>query len=135
MQRTLKTAKNPVWANSQHTAINLLVVFEELFLMGELPFTATLSDSEAHSQDIFVRASQEEFGTVQEYQEPILSVNDQAFIARNKRNELLRLSDWTQAADIPQSLQIAWAPYRQALRDVPQQPGFPTNITWPTPPN
>lgn len=25
-----------------------------------------------------------------------------------------------------------WRKYRQALRDVPQQPGFPESITWPT---
>ena len=29
----------------------------------------------------------------------------------------------------------AWKTYRQALRDVPQQEGFPTNITWPTEPS
>jgi len=28
--------------------------------------------------------------------------------------------------------QAAWATYRQALLDVPQQAGFPNNITWPT---
>lgn len=27
-----------------------------------------------------------------------------------------------------------WAKYRQALRDLPQQPGFPYHVTWPTPP-
>ena len=30
--------------------------------------------------------------------------------------------------------QQAWADYRQALLDVPQQAGFPDNITWPTKP-
>jgi len=30
--------------------------------------------------------------------------------------------------------QAAWATYRQALLDVPQQAGFPHNITWPTEP-
>lgn len=29
----------------------------------------------------------------------------------------------------------AWATYRQALRDLPEQQGFPFNITFPTPPN
>ena len=27
-----------------------------------------------------------------------------------------------------------WAKYRQSLRDIPQQPGFPYNITWPEKP-
>lgn len=32
------------------------------------------------------------------------------------------------------TLNGAWADYRQALRDVPQQPGFPRNVIWPTKP-
>lgn len=54
--------------------------------------------------------------------------------ARDKRNLLLAESDWTQGADVPQSLKDVWAPYRQALRDVPQQADFPTTIVWPTKP-
>jgi hypothetical protein len=53
---------------------------------------------------------------------------------RGERNALLVSSDWTQASDVPQATKDAWAVYRQALRDVPQQSGFPTNITWPTKP-
>jgi hypothetical protein len=52
---------------------------------------------------------------------------------RGKRNELLAESDWTQVADAPVD-QAAWATYRQALRDIPQQPSFPYGITWPTEP-
>jgi hypothetical protein len=53
---------------------------------------------------------------------------------RQQRNSLLASSDWTQAGDVPQAIKDVWAVYRQALRDVPQQAGFPTNITWPTKP-
>jgi hypothetical protein len=53
--------------------------------------------------------------------------------ARKKRNGLLTASDWTQVVDSPVNT-TAWATYRQALRDVPNQSGFPSNITWPTPP-
>lgn len=53
--------------------------------------------------------------------------------ARLKRNQLLMDSDWTQVVDAPVD-QSAWATYRQTLRDIPQQEGFPDNITWPTPP-
>lgn len=55
--------------------------------------------------------------------------------AREKRNGLLAASDWTQGKDIPDSVSTAWATYRQQLRDVPAQAGFPLNIQWPTPPN
>ena len=53
--------------------------------------------------------------------------------ARKYRNALLTQSDWTQVADAPVD-QAAWATYRQALRDVPAQAGFPENIDWPAVP-
>lgn len=53
--------------------------------------------------------------------------------ARNQRDTLLTQTDWTQVADAPVD-KAAWAAYRQALRDVPQQIGFPTTITWPEKP-
>ena len=53
--------------------------------------------------------------------------------ARNQRDTLLTQTDWTQVADAPVD-KAAWAAYRQALRDVPQQIGFPTTITWPVKP-
>jgi hypothetical protein len=56
-----------------------------------------------------------------------------AVYIREKRNQLLTASDWTQMPDAPVD-QAAWATYRQALRDIPQQAGFPTDITWPTKP-
>lgn len=61
---------------------------------------------------------------------------DLAAQARAERNGLLAASDWTQLPDVPMDgeLRGAWAFYRQALRDVPQQEGFPTTINWPTAP-
>jgi hypothetical protein len=49
---------------------------------------------------------------------------------RAERDGLLAASDWTQVADAPVD-QAAWAAYRQALRDVPDQKGFPENVIWP----
>lgn len=49
------------------------------------------------------------------------------------RNISLANSDWTQVPDAPVD-QAAWATYRQALRDLPEQEGFPFDITWPVPP-
>lgn len=43
------------------------------------------------------------------------------------------LSQLGNVADAPVD-QAAWAVYRQALRDVPQQEGFPENIVWPESP-
>ena len=52
---------------------------------------------------------------------------------RQARNLLLTASDWTQLPDALVDKQ-AWADYRQALRDIPQQAGFPTEINWPKEP-
>ena len=52
---------------------------------------------------------------------------------RGERDSKLSSSDWTQVADAPVNKQ-AWATYRQALRDVPEQAGFPWDVTWPEQP-
>jgi hypothetical protein len=58
---------------------------------------------------------------------------EQAKSVRQSRGEKLKDSDWTQVADAPLD-KAAWATYRQALRDVTQQSGFPWTIEWPTQP-
>ena len=52
---------------------------------------------------------------------------------RLERVAKLTSSDWTQVADAPGDAQM-WAVYRQALRDIPQQEGFPLNVVWPQQP-
>lgn len=52
---------------------------------------------------------------------------------REQRNKLLIASDWTQLPDAPVD-QTAWAFYRQELRDITDQEGFPANVIWPVPP-
>ena len=49
--------------------------------------------------------------------------------ARAYRNSLLAGTDWTASPDV--TMTDAMKAYRQALRDVPAQSGFPTDITWP----
>ena len=53
---------------------------------------------------------------------------------RAERNAKIAASDWTQGKDIPDNISSVWATYRQALRDVPQQAGFPWDVQWPTQP-
>jgi len=52
-----------------------------------------------------------------------------------KRQRLLYASDWTQIPNNPLTTaqQTAWATYRQELRDIPSQSGYPYNVIWPTP--
>jgi len=54
--------------------------------------------------------------------------------AREKRDLLLKESDWTQLSDVVLSNKDAWATYRQSLRDVTKQAGFPDSINWPVAP-
>ena len=56
---------------------------------------------------------------------------------RAKRDRLLKESDWTQYPDSPLNVEQKqeWAIYRQALRDIPSQAGFPTDVQFPAAPN
>jgi hypothetical protein len=58
---------------------------------------------------------------------------------RGQRDALLSMSDNRALADrwaaMTTQQQQAWATYRQQLRDVPEQPGFPENVTWPVAPS
>jgi len=58
----------------------------------------------------------------------------QAKAIRQQRNDRLKDSDWTQLADIPVETRDLWEPYRQALRDISAQSGFPWTINWPVAP-
>jgi hypothetical protein len=53
---------------------------------------------------------------------------------RKSRDKLLARTDWTQLPDVPTATRQLWTEYRQALRDITDQPDL-GNIIWPTPPN
>lgn len=65
-----------------------------------------------------------------------VQVIEPAIIIRNQRNDLLAQSDWTQLNDAPLSddEKNAWAIYRQELRDIPEQNGFPESVIFPISP-
>ena len=52
-----------------------------------------------------------------------------------ERQYLLSITDWTQMPDVGLANKTEWAAYRQLLRDIPEQTGFPFTIEWPNPPN
>ena len=58
---------------------------------------------------------------------------EQAKSVRQSRDDKLKECDWTQVADAPVD-KDAWAAYRIALREVPDQAGFPWTIDWPVKP-
>lgn len=63
-------------------------------------------------------------------QELQLEFDRKAAEVRQYRNALLAHSDWTQLSDAPVD-RSAWAVYRQSLRDVTAQAGFPGSVDWP----
>lgn len=80
-------------------------------------------------------------GQIEQYAEtaPVPSVPEpteeqQEMQVRAQRNSLLTLCDWTQLPDAPltDGEKQEWAEYRQALRDVPEQTGFPDAVIWPS---
>lgn len=64
---------------------------------------------------------------------PAADTSIEAAAVRQQRDILLSGTDWRvcKAAEVGSALDPAWIIYRQALREVPQQAGFPTNVTWP----
>jgi len=51
---------------------------------------------------------------------------------RNKRERLLSDTDWMALSD--NTMTPAWTSYRQSLRDITEQEGFPFSVEWPTKP-
>ena len=59
-----------------------------------------------------------------------------AAAVRRERNAKLTECDWTQLNDTPldNPTKVEWTTYRQALRDITAQVGFPHNVVWPVKP-
>jgi hypothetical protein len=73
-----------------------------------------------------------------EYQIKDITYTDEelSLFAQERRNRELTRSDWTQLPDVPlnESQVNFWREYRQELRDITEQSGYPRNINWPVKP-
>lgn len=118
--------------------IGCQVTFENL---GQVYFVASSKDSEAHGREIYQRAKNGEFGSIDSYV-PIkseLTLDQRQEQERNNRNVLLAQLDslisnplrWAALTDQEKG---DISNYRSELLNVPQQPGFPDNISWPNTP-
>ena len=72
----LEYAKNPRWANAEHTMIDLTIKWDGI--NEEYPFTASPTDVEAHGRAIFEQAAAGAFGEVAEYVAPPAPVEPDA---------------------------------------------------------
>lgn len=117
------------------------VMTDELFAQfGVVRVTSTPRPEYDHTKEFNVTAEQANGVWVEKWvatnvsaEEIAQRTENQANNVRAERNQKLSESDWTQVADAPVD-QTAWATYRQALRDVPEQAGFPWDVTWPSQP-
>lgn len=66
-------------------------------------------------------------------EETVRRTEEMSIQVRSQRDRLLIETDWTQVLDAPVD-RAAWANYRDELRNVPQQPGFPWDVQWPNKP-
>lgn len=64
----LQYAKNPVWADAEHTMIDLVIKWDQIDV--ELPFTASPTDVEAHGRAIYEAALGGQFGPIAEFPAP-----------------------------------------------------------------
>jgi hypothetical protein len=87
-------------------------------------------------QDMFKEYTDDEGAlvTVQAQIDAKVSADNSTLAAseRTTRDELLKATDHYGLSDVTMSDEMT--AYRQALRDIPQQEGFPNSITWPTKP-
>jgi hypothetical protein len=65
---------------------------------------------------------------------PAITTDELASQVRAKRDSLLTVTDWTQNRDVPIAVSDKYTAYRQALRDITSQPGFPSDVIWPVKP-
>jgi hypothetical protein len=129
--------KNCIFANNEATIIDCIVKFSKF--NNEHMFSANSNDPEAHGREIYARIVAGEFGAVAPYVAPVITAEMKAESARFERNHQLSqidmvISNPLRWASMTAEQQAAWTTYRQALLDIPQQAGFPDNITWPTSP-
>lgn len=87
----ITSAKNPKFANSEKTLIDLVATHSQY---GEIPFTASANDSEESGRDLHARAIAGEFGPVSPYVAPVIRqevVDAQTSAAAKQELQRLRL--------------------------------------------
>lgn len=80
-------AKDPVFANEEHTTVDLTVKFDHLDM--EVSFHASADDVEPHGRDIHRRAMEGEFGVISPFEKPTSFVQDSVLL----KAELKRILD------------------------------------------
>ena len=124
--------KNPVWADKAHTAIDVIMKHPAY---GWIPYTCTAEMDTEEGRELWEQL-QSDTASIAEYVPPVIPDDVLAAEARSKRDKLLADTDYLLMTDYPISADklAEVKTYRQALRDIPKQAGFPRTITWPDKP-
>lgn len=100
---------------------------------GWIPFTACAEDCEEQGRNLYAKIMAD--GDIAPYvpdSEP--TTEELAAAVLLERDYKLRQSDWSQLLDTPDETRASWGVYRQGLRDLPLQVGFPHEFVWPEEP-
>ncbi len=106
--------------NAEHTVVEILTLDSE----------GNVISTEQTLLSTLLPLTEEALAAIEPYTAPVPSAAD----IRSERNALLSKTDWTQLPDVSEQTRAAWTAYRQALRDVTNQPGFPGAVVWPVKP-
>jgi hypothetical protein len=152
----ITSARDPRWANAERTAIDLLVEFEgPLSVLGEVPFTASPDDPEAHGRELFAQAKARQFGAVKPPSEAQLLATVEAELEQRLRDTTAIIERLEIRLDSLQDAEVlkfiaskavnerdrlcketkAWRTHRALLAVVPDQNGYPHHVQWPEAPN
>jgi hypothetical protein len=135
---TIESATQIQRGTDRDNEIYALVKFKEL--SNPVPFYAYKTAEEPQRREFWERFDSGEFGEVtyppSNYPRHPLTQAELEQKYRAERDDLLLHSDWTQTNDATLSAEkkSQWAAYRQQLRDVTTQPGFPYEFIWPSKP-
>ena len=96
-------------------------------------FNATPYDTEDYGRELFEMLSTKysDQVTICTEQE---KYDDASSWVRLERDSLLKQCDWLASTDVELENKNEWLVYRQALRDITNQPGFPFDVVFPTKP-
>ena len=120
--------RNPVWTTTGTIAVEV-----EHDLYGWIPFNASPNDPEDHGRELFELLTT----TYAHEVEPcpgskFYEVTKSDVNAR--RDKELANSDWVMTVDSQVANQSEWIAYRQALRDITEQVGYPYEVFFPSKP-
>ena len=135
-----------VWGEGVYEALGIDVVFETPQPSASGAYkTVVRNGVEQNAKDQWVQAWVEQYMFADTTVDDVTTTKaeheaayqarldaDAAAAVRSQRDGLLVETDWMGLSDVTMS--SAWATYRQALRDVPEQDDFPHTITWPDKP-